>query len=137
MRKAEQKVWDAMKRRAPKDFWLQRVENLAGEGMPDVYVSRLSGGPWVELKAAKLPKRATTKVMGDDGVRTSQRNWHMKAATKGIRSYILLRIDHPDHLRLPLLFHGTWADDINEWTYAELYGASVARGWIEIFEELK
>ena len=43
MRKAEQKVWDAMKRNAPKGIWMQRVENLAGDGMPDVYVEGALG----------------------------------------------------------------------------------------------
>ena len=63
MRKAEQKVWDTMKRKAPKELWLQRIENIVGDGMTDVHSSHTTGREkWIELKAGKLPKRTTTPL---------------------------------------------------------------------------
>lgn len=133
MRKAEQKVWDAMKRAqkriAPK-IWMQRVENLAGDGMPDVYVE----GPWVELKAGKLPKRSTTRIQYSEGIRTSQNNWHKKAASRGVISYVLVRVE--EKKSEPLLFAGTASGDINDLTWDEACSRSIAIGWTAIFERL-
>lgn len=130
MRKAEQKVWDAMKRAAPKSLWMQRVENLAGDGMPDVYVE----GPWVELKAAKLPKRSTTRLQYSEGVRTSQVNWHLKAETRGVVSYILIRVEELP--REPMLLLGGFAKCVNDFTLTETKAAACAIGWKAIFERL-
>lgn len=143
MRKAEQKVWDAMKRAAKRHApraWMQRVENLAGDGMPDVYVTASIGQSgsatpsWVELKAATLPKRATTKLQMKEGVRPSQINWHLKAQTKGVRSYVLIRI--AERMDEPLLIKGHLADGINRWCSDECYAYATAIGWEQIFGEL-
>ena len=109
---------------------MQRVENLAGDGMPDVYVEAY----WVELKAGKMPKRSTTRLQYSEGVRQSQVNWHLKAVTRDVVSYVLIRIEQA--MSEPLLISGVWADKINDFTWAEAVNASVARGWEEIFEEL-
>ena len=59
MRLKEQRLWDAMRKAAPKGVWLQRVENIVVDGMPDVYAVETEGGAcWVELKAPVRPKRA-------------------------------------------------------------------------------
>ena len=137
MRKSEQKLWDAMKRAAKKHApraWMQRVENLAGDGMPDVHASHDAIESWVELKAAKMPKRATTKLQMSEGLRASQINWHMKAQTKGLRTFILVRVEGME--RHPLLINGCWASAFNDYTYADARAAAVACGWDEIFAEL-
>lgn len=145
MRKAEQKVWDGMKRAAKRHapyMWLQRVENLVGDGMPDVYTcdKRLTTGGlkksfcWVELKAANLPKRSTTKLKMSEGVRTSQVNWHMKAQTKGLDTFILLRVE--EAMKEPLLIDGSLAGEVNSFTFDQAKTNAVAVGWEAIFRRL-
>ena len=137
MRKAEQKVWDSMKRASKRlcpRIWMQRIENIAGDGMPDVFISGNSRSAWVELKAAKLPKRATTKLQMTDGVRQSQINWHRKAATVGLVSYVLIRVE--GKLSEPLLLDGGDSDGINIWSWDEARAHAVAIGWEAIFERL-
>lgn len=129
MRKAEQRLWDTMRHRAPRGLWLQRVENLVAEGMPDVYVA----GPWVELKAPHRPVRATTPLLGaKEGLRASQVAWHTKAAAVGIRSFILIRDDSGRLYLIP----GAAATEVNGWTAAECDRESVANHWDGIWEVL-
>lgn len=131
MRLPEQRLWDAMRKNCPADLWLERVENLVGDGMPDVAV--VNAGAWVELKAAKKPKRPTTKMLGKQGLRQSQKNWHKDAAQTGTRCYTLIR----DDKRQLYLVPATRSDELNEMTQGELAAASVADNWPDIFEELK
>lgn len=135
MRKKEQNLWDTFKRNAPTTFWLQRVENGVGEGMPDLYVSSGIGSPcWVELKYAEVPKRMTTPLLGVHGMRVSQIGWHKKALTKKIRSYILVK-DSKGQL---YLINGWLADKINDMPAKELRGCSLAADtWPTIFTELE
>ena len=80
MRKREQLLWDAMRRHFPSNAWLQRVENVAGEGMPDVYMG--GNGKWIELKAvARIPINRHAAVLKKDGMRQSQINWHIRNAS--------------------------------------------------------
>lgn len=131
MRKPEQRLWDAMRKAAPADFWLERVENVVADGMPDVAV--LCSGCWVELKATTLPKRQTTKVLGDGGLRLSQKNWHKDAVKHGTRCYTLIR----DNLHQLYLVPATHSDNLNEMNITQLKAASVAGTWEQIFKELK
>lgn len=129
----EQKLWDAMKRNLPKSFWMQRIENVVGEGIPDVYVAAPRGKyAWVELKAPIAPKKATTRLLGTEGLRKSQINWHIKAARKGTRSFILIRDDVNNMFLIPSYL----ADKINEMTAGELQAVSVADTWREIEKEI-
>lgn len=133
MRLAEQRVWDAMRKAAPSGFWVQRVENLVGEGIPDVHVMNAQGAmAWVELKAGKLPKRGTTRVLGGNGLRPSQINWHVKAASLGASVYTVLRVEGGELFML----HCTHAATINEMTAEELRAESIAGTWEEIYTEL-
>lgn len=132
MRKKEQRLWDMMKRRAPKTAWLQRVENIVAEGMPDVHVSGPESECWVELKAVTLPRRETTRVLGTEGLRPSQINWHLKAGTKSIRSYILIR----DDVGMLYLIEGRHAASVNEWPMAKLEERNIGWGWDNIYQEL-
>ena len=134
MRKAEQKVWDAMRRAAPPEAWLQRVENLVADGMPDVYCAGGRREAWVELKAARLPKRATTRLQMGEGVRQSQVNWHLKATSKGVQSFILIRVE--ERRSEPLLIVGWLAQLVNDFTYDEAREAALAIGWRGIFNLL-
>ena len=94
MRKQEQKLWDTMKRQlTPSEFWMQRIENVMISGMPDVYVVSDAGRTaWVELKAPTRPKRDSTPLLGkSEGLSVEQINWHIIAARRGLRTYILIR----------------------------------------------
>ena len=133
MRQKEQRLWDGLKRNAPKEFWLQRVENVVANGMPDVYVACVNPC-WVELKAPNMPKRKATRILGkSQGLNPDQINWHLKAAQKGIRSFVLIRGDGNDLYLIP----GSFAAMINDMTQAELLKTSVGNNWHEIFEVIK
>jgi hypothetical protein len=137
VRLKEQRLWDAMKRAAPKEFWLQRVENVVGDGMPDVHsccrVSCAASLTWVELKAVTRPKRIATRFLGNEGLRTSQISWHMKAASMSVRSFVLVRDDH----KALYLVQGKFADAMNEWDLPTFESHSIAGNWKEIFGALK
>jgi hypothetical protein len=129
MRKAEQRLWDTMRRRAPRELWLQRIENLVGEGVPDVYAA----GPWIELKAPHRPVRASTPLLGKkEGLRPAQIAWHAKASSVGVRSFILIRDDSGRLYLLP----GALAEDVNGWTAAECDRESVANHWEGVWDVL-
>lgn len=129
MRKQEQRLWDSMRRHAPKSAWLQRIENLVVEGMPDVFVAPAA---WVELKAPNLPKRSTTPLLGSQRLRQAQVNWHLKAATKGMASYVLVRDDEQGLY----LLAGAHADKINSWPATFAREMSLAREWSEVWDVL-
>lgn len=132
MRKAEQRLWDAMKRNAPKGWWLLRVENVAGEGMPDVFAAANGQYAWIELKSAIVPARATTPLLGSGGLRLSQINWHLKAATVGLRSWVLIR-DNADSI---YLVSGQLAARINDMTSAQLFRNAVALDWATVWPRM-
>lgn len=131
MRQKEQRLWDAMRRRAPKWLWLQRIENAVGEGIPDVYVASHTGrSAWVELKAPIKPVKATTRLLGTEGLRQSQINWHIKAARMNLESYILIRDNDGQLYLLPSAI----AAQINELSALELSRRSLVDTWDELWE---
>ena len=135
MRKPEQKVYDEMRKAAPKTVWLQRFENLVSAGVPDVLISdTIKPECWVELKAVHRPKRKTTRFLGAEGLRQSQINWHLKAATKNMTSYVLVRDDYD----IIYLISGKHAADMNGWTRADFEGHCLAatQSWELIFQIL-
>lgn len=135
MRKQEQRLWDTMTRNRPSGFWLERIENLVGDGIPDVRgVTRHGEEFWVELKAPKRPARPTTRLLGDEGLRESQVNWHLKAAHYGMRAYTLIRDDTSALFLIPS--KAELIDELNDLPALDLEIASVADTWESIFEEL-
>lgn len=132
MRKEEQRVWDSMRRNAPPGTWMERVENLMGDGMPDVWVGADDRHSWVELKAAVVPVRATTPLLGSRGLRKSQINWHRKAAARNLPVYTLTR----DSEGALYLVHCRHSEYINQLSREGLRGVSCADSWESIFEVL-
>lgn len=132
MRKKEQLLWDAMKRNRPKRLWLSRIENVATDGMPDVFCVFRGQQLWVELKSPRRPKRPTTRFLGDEGLRRSQINWHLRAAANGVRSYVLIRDDHKDIFLVPCRH----AAEINDAPLDKIRDWSVAATWHNVFLEL-
>lgn len=132
-RTKEQRVWDSFKRGVPSGIWVQRIENVVGEGMPDVYVVSNGLSSWVELKASRRPVRASTPLLGSRGLNVQQINWHMKAASVGVRSFILIR----DEARDLYLVSGMHAEEINSFSASQMREHSLASSWDEIFSVLE
>lgn len=130
MRKPEQQVYDRMKKNRPYTLWLQRVENLVSEGMPDVHYASPVNSGWVELKAAKKPKRVTSKLLGSKGLRQSQINWFLKAQTKCLVTFILIQ-DSEGEL---YLIHGQEAATVNDCSVERLRELRLASDWDNIFK---
>jgi len=133
MRLPEQRLWDTMRGNKPRGFVLERVENIVGDGMPDVYVQAPAVATWVELKAPNPPKRESTRVLGDEGLRQSQKNWHVRASRLALPTWILIRERRTMRM---WLMSGQHADVINSLTAAELDAGASAKSWPEIFEVL-
>ena len=108
MRKAEQRLWDTMKRNAPKDVWLNRIENLLDPGITDVLVMRENRTAWVELKAPSRPMRDTSMLLKTNDVRTAQINWMLKAAKMGQNVMLVMRDDCGQLYVLPGLLAPTF-----------------------------
>lgn len=138
MRLPEQKLWDAFRTRAVpyKDaLWLERIENMVGEGTPDVRSASQRKECWVELKAPRAPRRSTTPFLGDEGLRQSQMNWHRRAAFFGMSAYTLMRARN-DHDKIALV-HCSRSDELNAMAWVEIRVVALALDWEEIFEVLK
>lgn len=133
-RKPEQLVWDAMSAYFKKHpgLWLERVENVVADGQPDVRVASHCHIKEVELKAAKIPARADTPLLGKKGLRVSQVSWHRKAAIYGLPVFTLIR---DDRKRLYLV-HCMHAQDINNMTVEQLRAVSLAEDWAGIYKVL-
>lgn len=131
MRQREQRLWDAMKRNAPKGIWLQRIENAVGVGIPDVLAVGRGRGVdvWIELKAPISPRRSSTRLMGDEGARPSQIGWHLKAAVYGVESYFLIKSSGGGLY----LIDGAEARNVNELTETELTEQSKIKNWSELW----
>lgn len=134
MRLKEQRVWDTFKRHCPKEFFCDRVENMVGDGIPDVHIITEDGlCVWVELKAATRPKRSTTPLLGKEGLRQSQMNWHVQAAKREAPVFTLIRDDQG----ALYLVHCKHSDKLNEMTCYELNELSIASSWKDIFRYLR
>jgi len=103
---------DGIKRTVPAFSLLERVENGVLDGMADVnYVIRGREG-WIELKAVDLPKRDSTPVLGDEGLRVpNQVNWHLKRSSLLGRTWVF--VSAPPYR---WLVSGVYAREINGWT---------------------
>lgn len=145
MRLKEQRLWDRMRAHRPEDVRLERVENMAGDGFPDVLAKPRGAEPIVcELKAALLlPIRGSTRVFGDEGLRVDQRNWLLDWDKYNGRAVILASACEGAaamHWAIP----GRLADEFNAMTVAELRLASVTLGvergrdfWAAFFNYMK
>jgi hypothetical protein len=94
MRKPEQLLYDALRRNKPEDALIERIENQLTEALPDVYIRfRRGHAVWVELKATRLPKRASTPLLRATDFRTGQEAWHKQHWAMEHESWILVRDD--------------------------------------------
>jgi hypothetical protein len=95
---------------------LDRIENAATFGMPDVN-GCLSGVEfWMELKAPKTPKRDSTPLFGSNhNLSVNQRNWFLRQTRAGGIAFVYI-----DATRHRILVDGSQADIINTATLSEL-----------------
>lgn len=146
MRKPEQRLWDSMRAVLGKKLALQRIENVAGTGMPDVVALGSHGGTmtkrrkrarttFVELKAQEQPPiRGSTPMLGaKKGLSVAQRNWHLDWARRGGLSLVVIGVGYGQKRRLYAV-PGALGDKINSMTGAQI--ALHAQGWAAIGELL-
>lgn len=129
MRLKEQRLWDRMKRNVGgSELWLNRIENRVGVGDPDVEAIA-AGGLYskVELKAVhKAPPRATTALLGDEGLSTAQKNFLYRWNKLGGRSFILIGVGTGKTAE-QYLVHGKHCDIVNNLTLDEI--RTLCCGW--------
>lgn len=130
MRLPEQRFWDRARRALVPALHIERIENVVGEGTPDIWVLAPSGRVTpVELKAVQgWPKRATTRVLGRDGLNRAQRNWHLRWRQAGGVSAVLVGVGG----NLQYLFPGHLHDEINELTQQQFLDLNAASDWAGI-----
>lgn len=118
MRK-ERLLYERFKPAAQIKHFVERVENSAAEGMPDVQLTCRETGVlrMIELKRIlALPKRPTTRVFGDlNGLRPMQVAWLHCRAVVGAPVFILAQADD-----LIVLLHGGHARTFNQQTRSQL-----------------
>lgn len=94
MKGGEARLWTRMRAGIIDLCWVQRVENMVGEGVPDVILHRKTDGccAFVELKyRPEMPARASTPVFkGDYGLRRpDQVAWNYSRGESGAKVWIL------------------------------------------------
>ena len=90
---SERRLWQRMREGIAPFCFAQRIENLTGDGAPDVWLcSKATGqGAWTELKCRmEMPVRPSTPIFnGDHGLRPDQVAWIYGRASAGANIYIL------------------------------------------------
>lgn len=137
LRLPEQRLWDKMRKelKEKRRIYLERIENMVGDGIPDVLCSTVHAGTsFIELKAQDvLPAREDSKVLGSAGLRVSQRNWHLDWKRNGGTSWVLIGIEQTHFL----LLSGRLHDSINDMSFIQLRAAAAAEGWFQIAKILQ
>ena len=81
MPRTERQLWNSLRQKLPKKTHCQRIENRAGEGMPDVYLCTDGVPVWAELKITNNDRFSILK---------SQIAWHLGHSRCGGVSFFLL-----------------------------------------------
>lgn len=132
MRMPEQRLWDRFRASlAAYGFAYERIENIVGDGIPDVVVCRAGVVSFVEMKAvAAWPARAATPVLGRKGLNVAQHNWAFRWWDAGARVFTLVGVGPTERVLVPA---GRF-ENINAATKEELL--PYKRSWPEIVKEL-
>lgn len=118
MPKTERSLWNSLKQNLPKKTHFQRIENRAGQGMPDVYLC-MDGVPvWCELKIIKN---------GRVSLSTSQIAWHLAHTRCGGASFFLV---HDPSTGDVFLFDGGKAAVIHESRTTDLCAPAPAPAYV-------
>lgn len=95
---AEISGYQRLKRLLPKDTFFQRIETMAGAGVPDLYICCRGKSSWIELKEATKTKDGRLKLKH---IRPAQRAWARQATAAGAHVYMYLKIEKRYYLLLP------------------------------------
>jgi hypothetical protein len=106
MKVLERNLWRWLKgarQRFKRRLHMERMENSASSGCPDVCGCFNGVQFWIELKTAPKPKKLSTRVK--PGIRWSQVHWANHRATAGAVNsiWILLQVGHHRERELFLL----------------------------------
>lgn len=99
-----------------KTLRLERTENMAGSGFPDVWALDRGTVTAIELKAVDfLPLRLNTSLIpSGDGLSVAQRNWHRDWNKHLGTSFIILAVGKGPAL-LQWAVQGWHCDELNHW----------------------
>ena len=118
--KPEARFWQAIRTHLPRKLdRLDRVENSATSGQPDVNGCLDSEDVWIELKAPKEPARASTPIMtrsGNHPLLESQISWFCRQRQAGGIAFILIRTNK----RIMLVDGTKFATVFNTWTVGQM-----------------
>lgn len=131
-RKPEQRLWDRHRNNNPPDIRLERIENAAGSGTPDV-LAIYKGRPavtviqrgrvtWIENKVIDFPKREGGRIQFLHPPTIDQRNWHIDWQQCFGNSIFLISVKESSGL---FAVSGVYADDILAFTVNRLAGFEV------------
>lgn len=117
--KPETRLWNRMRPHIVQSCFVQRIENLVGEGVPDVILHLRDNGScaFLELKCRLLlPVKSSTPIFkGQHGLRPDQVAWIYERARVGANVWILGQ--GGDRI---WLVHGCSARSLDGWTIADL-----------------
>lgn len=126
---SESNAWKTLRKEAfkPGDR-VDRIENAVGAGFPDVNgcLRTSIGGAfgsefWIEIKAPKEPKRASTPLFGSNHkLSAEQKNWFLRQLKAGGRAFIYIETETKR-----MLLHGACAERVNDMTVQQLLDAAV------------
>jgi hypothetical protein len=125
-------LWDRLRKAAAGRVYTERIENLVGVGRPDVDTLVEGNFIPIELKyVARWPTRATSKVLGKDGLSQAQKNWHLNWRNWGGTSLIVVGVE--DEV---FVFNGATADHVNEYNTSQFKSAAMLIGLNNIVDML-
>jgi hypothetical protein len=145
-RKPEQRAWDTFSKAIDGSrlkFW--RVENLCGDGMPDVHaINRRGTSFWIENKAiVDWPAHSSTAVLARS-FEPGQLPWGRSYRWFNGLSFVLLRVDsekrgpgrYPRADAPPSFYLFNPVAPLEDMTKAQLQGAALVAGKDAILEYL-
>lgn len=135
MRLPEQRLWDRMRHNLKgSGIWLERVENSAANGHPDVEATWHNVHTVVELKmVAGFPARPMTPVLGNQkGLNKYQLNWWLEANKFNRRGIIVVGVG-----LLTLAIDGKHSETINQMNKNMLLHYAFAKDWTGIENHLR
>lgn len=116
---SEKQEYQLLKKNMPQGHdRLDRIENLAGTGTPDLNYCIDGVEGWIEMKSATERFKPNSKLLKHK-LSQDQMNWFLKQRNAGGRAYILIVTD----LRW-ILIDGMHADHINDFDVNRLIAIS-------------
>lgn len=136
---SEKNDWKVFKQCLPIGLGrLERIENIVGEGNPDVNYCINGVEGWIEMKSPIEPKKTSSKLLTKHTHKLlqTQKNWFLKQRNAGGRGYILIATDK----RWMLIDGCKYGDFVNDKTVSELLEIaswSVNRGKVSLEDWVK